>query len=84
MVVLEVFVHRSCLSEQPAIRLADEIQEEFPAWQVRVVDDVARAQSIGITTLPAFVLNGSLLAVGVPRREWLMRQLCERTQPEPG
>lgn len=83
MVRLEVFVHRGCLSEQPALKLANEIQEEFPAWQVQVIDSQDRAQALGVIALPAFVLDGNLLVVGVPRREWLMRLLRDRMQHEP-
>lgn len=80
MDVLDIFVHHGCLSEQPALRLAKEIENEFPAWKIQVVDNWEQAQSLGIITLPAFVLNGELLAVGVPRKEWLIRQLRARAQ----
>lgn len=78
MARLEVFVHRGCLSEQPALKLANEIQEEFPAWQVKVVDSQDRARTLGVIAFPAFVLNGNVLAVGIPRKEWLMRLLRQQ------
>lgn len=79
---LEVFVHRGCLSEQPALKLAHEIQKEFPAWRVWVVDNRDRARALGVVTFPAFVLNGKVLTVGVPQKEWLMRAILERTRHE--
>lgn len=78
MSVLEVFVHSGCVSEQPAVVLAEEVRKEFPGWLVQVVDNQARAESLGLVVLPAFVLNGKVLAVGVPRKDWLIRQLRER------
>ncbi len=76
MAVLEVFVHGGCLSEQLALTLAQEIQQEFSGLKVEV-HQVAeeRAQILGIIAAPAFVLDGQILAVGVPSREWLARRL---------
>ena len=79
MVVVEVFVHRGCLSEQPALVLANEIQKAFPAWQVQVVDSQDRARALGVIAFPAFVLNGEVLVVGVPKKEWLMGILRKRS-----
>jgi hypothetical protein len=45
------------------------------------VDNRDRAEHLGLVVLPAFVLNGKVLAVGVPRKEWLFRQLRERVRP---
>jgi predicted DsbA family dithiol-disulfide isomerase len=84
MAVLEIFVHRGCQSEQSAFGLGAQIQEAFPSLQVQVVDDWERARTLGIVALPAFVLDGNLLVIGVPRREWLMRLLRDRMQYEPG
>ncbi len=84
MAVLEIFVHRGCLSEQSALGLGNQIQEALPGLQVQVVDDRKRARKLGIVALPAFVLDGNLLVVGVPRREWLVRLLRDRMQHEPG
>ncbi|MEW6543118.1 MAG: hypothetical protein AB1411_05855 [Nitrospirota bacterium] len=77
MVVLEVFLHPGCPSEQPARRLAQEIQQEYSNWQVRVIGSKDRARKLGISVLPAFVLNGRAIAVGVPRKEWLIGLLRE-------
>ncbi len=81
MSLLEIFVHGGCLSEQPAVALAEELRKEFPTWMVQVVDNRDRAEHLGLLVLPAFVLNGKVLAVGVPRKEWLFRQLRECVRP---
>lgn len=81
MALLEVFVHPGCLSERPALALIDDIRKEFPAWQIRVWrSGQERARALGIIIVPAFVLNGTLVAVGIPRREWLVKKLREHSQ----
>lgn len=81
MPFLEIFVHDGCISEQPALALAQEIQREFPALHVQIwqeADGRDRAQALGILAVPAFVLDGQVLAVGVPGKEWLVRKLLDR------
>ncbi|MBI4400725.1 MAG: thioredoxin family protein [Nitrospirae bacterium] len=80
MAVLQVFVHHGCMSGQHARVLAEEIMKHCPGLQVEVVEDQHRAQALGVVVLPAFVLNGKVIAVGVPRKEWLVRKLRERNQ----
>ncbi len=43
MSLMEIFVHGGCLSEQPAVALAEELRKEFPTWMVQVVDNRDRA-----------------------------------------
>ncbi|WP_447974480.1 hypothetical protein [Nitrospira sp. Kam-Ns4a] len=85
MPLVEVFVHAGCKSERTALALADEIRREFPSWQVLIRDcEEDRARVLGILIAPSFVLNGELIAVGIPRKEWLIRALCEaRTAQNP-
>ena len=78
MSLLEIFVHPGCTSEDPALALVREIQAEFPALQVRVcqVSQCSdRMHDLGIFAVPAFVLDGTVLAVGVPRKETLATKL---------
>lgn len=37
-----------------------------------------RAEAVGIMVTPAFVLNGEIIAVGVPKKEWLVAKLNAR------
>jgi predicted DsbA family dithiol-disulfide isomerase len=79
MAVLEVFVHAGCLSERLALALVQEIQQEFSGLKAEVHQAAEeRAQILGIIVAPAFVLDGQILAVGVPSREWLARRLRAR------
>jgi len=76
MAVLEVFVHASCLSEQPALALVRELEKEFPKWRIRVCRiGHHQAHALALSVLPAFVVDGTVVAVGVPRKEWLVRRL---------
>lgn len=76
MVVVEIFVHAGCRSEHEALVLAGEIRQAFPAWQVLIRDcEEDRARTLGILVIPSFVFNGELVAVGLPRKEWLIRTL---------
>ncbi len=81
--LLEVFVHTGCLSEDPALVLAREIQAEFPAVQVLVCpvsENYDRMHDLGIFAVPAFVLDGTVMATGVPKKESLAAKLRELDQ----
>ncbi len=76
MATVEIFVHVGCKSEREALTLADAIRLEFPSWQVLIRHcEEDRARTLGILIAPSFVLNGELVAVGVPRKEWLLCSL---------
>ncbi|WP_447979971.1 hypothetical protein [Candidatus Nitrospira bockiana] len=80
MSMLEVFVHTGCLSHAAVEALTRQVQALHPDLTIRIrslVDSKDRADVLGILITPAFVLNGRIIAVGVPRGEWLMRKLCE-------
>ncbi len=81
MPLLEIFIHAGCFSERTARALAAEIQKECPAWRVEVVENRERASEQGIVAVPAFVADGKLVAVGVPKREWLVQKLRGRRGP---
>lgn len=78
MARLDILVHRGCLSEQSARTLAQEIQHELPDWRI----DVRPAEKqdsdlLGILAFPAFLLDGKILATGIPRKDWLLAKLRE-------
>jgi predicted DsbA family dithiol-disulfide isomerase len=78
MTQLEIFIHQGCTSEHSARRVADEIQREFPAWEISMRQlGETRAESLGIIAAPTFVLDGRIVAVGIPHTEWLLRTLRE-------
>ena len=80
MNLLEVFVHPGCISEESALALARELQAVWPALAVRIrsfPEASERARALGVIVAPAFVLNGTIIAVGVPRKGWLVAKLQE-------
>jgi len=78
MAHLEIVVHRGCLSEQSVRTLAREIQHELPNWNIDVrLAEQEDTDMIGIVVFPAILLDGQILATGVPRKEWLLAKLRE-------
>jgi len=78
MARLDILVHRGCLSEQSARTLAREIQHELPDWHIDVRPaEREDADSSGILVFPAFLLDGRILATGIPRKDWLLEKLRE-------
>ena len=76
MAHLEILVHRGCLSEQAARRLAQELQLVLPEWRINVRHAQQRdADVLEIVVFPAFVLEGRVLVTGIPEKEWLLSQL---------
>ncbi|MGH7207038.1 MAG: hypothetical protein ACREI2_12610 [Nitrospiraceae bacterium] len=78
MARLDILFHQGCLSEQTARGLAREVQDELPNWEIRV-SQLADEETVsfGIVVFPAFVLEGKLLAAGIPKKEWLVAKLKE-------
>ncbi len=80
---VDFYVHSGCLSEQSILSLAVEVLELFPAWTVTVHQlagpDIKRQ---GFSVLPATVINGKTVAIGVPNKEWLLRKVGESVQPD--
>lgn len=78
MAQLEILVHRGCLSQLTVSGLAREIKADLPVWNI-VVRQVAEeeSRSLGIIVLPAFMLEGKIIATGVPKKDWLVARLRE-------
>jgi len=73
-------VHPGCVSEKSALALARELQAVGPALEVRIrtfPEATQRAGELGVIVAPAFALNGTIIAVGVPRKGWLVAKLQE-------
>ena len=76
--LLEMFIHSGCLSEDAASLLLLEVTAMSPDLhvEVRLLPQAQdRAEAVGIVVTPAFVLNGEVIAVGVPKKEWLVAKL---------
>jgi hypothetical protein len=80
MELLEIFLHPGCLSENAALALARELQSVRPSLEVSIQslpEANERARARGVIVAPAFILNGTIIAVGVPRKDWLVAKLQE-------
>lgn len=81
MARLDILVHRGCLSEKSARTLAQEIQHELPHWCINVRPaEKQDSDLLGILAFPSFLLNGRILATGIPRKDWLLEKLREWEQ----
>lgn len=81
---LDILVHRGCLSEQSARALAQEIQQELPAWHIDVrAASKEDCDALGVLVFPAFLLDGRVLATGIPKKGWLLNKLAEWEKGEP-
>lgn len=83
MVCLDILIHGGCLSDVSVRALACDIQSEFPNCKInlRTISPSDKVPS-GIMVLPAFLLDGRLLATGIPRKDWLVAQLRERVEKD--
>ncbi len=73
-----MFLHPGCLSEDAALTLVQDLRAEFPDLKIQIralPDGAERAKKLGIVTMPAFVLDGRLISVGVPRKTWLEQKI---------
>jgi len=78
MARLDILVRRGCMSEQSARALAKEIQQELHAWHIDVrTADKHDSDSLGVRVFPTFLLDGRVLATGIPQKDWLLARLKE-------
>lgn len=76
MARLDIFVHGGCLSELSARILAQEIQRELPNWDINVRPAIPGDTDLsGVVVFPAFLLDGRILATGLPRKDWIVAKL---------
>lgn len=78
MAHLEILVHRGCLSERSARTLVKEIQHELPNWDIDVrLVEREDADRISHLVFPAVLVDGQILTIGIPRKDWLLMKLRE-------
>jgi hypothetical protein len=82
--LLEVFLHRDCLSTSAVLDLCMGLRRIFQHLRVRLLSGTGpQARERGISVSPAFLLDGRLLAVGVPRKEWLAEKVLRESRDQP-
>lgn len=72
---LTILVHYGCLSLRPVQRLAEEIRQQLPDWTIELLPAELNRESGGLLVFPAFLVEGTLVATGLPETEWLLNQL---------
>ena len=75
---MDFYFHNGCLSRQSVLLLAREIQQDCPTWHIGIHPlREYEATALGFHVLPAIVMNGSTVAAGIPRKDWLLKKMKE-------
>ncbi len=84
--ILEIYVAPDCFGCETARNLAGVVRAlDWPNLEVRLLD----LSSPGVTrpatvfAVPTYVLDGRVISLGNPEREWLLAQLAP-SPPSPG
>lgn len=74
---LEVVVAGDCPGCAEALRLASEMQEQFPGLEVHVIQvDGEQPIPRGVIATPTYLLDSKIISIGNPYRETLVRKLA--------
>jgi hypothetical protein len=83
--VLEIFVGPCCTPSVEARAVAGDIQAQFPWLQVELVEvDGRRELPERVVATPTYLLDGKVIALGNPRRDWLARVISDNHSSEGG
>ncbi len=77
MARLTILIHRGCLSDHSVRLLAEEVQAHFPDWSIEITPAELSTESRGLVAFPAFLVDGTLVATGIPEKTWLLKRLRE-------
>lgn len=75
MARLTIVVHQGCLSIHSVQKLVEEIRQQLPDWTIELIPAERSTESSGLIVFPAFLVDGTLVATGLPEREWLLQRL---------
>ena len=76
VVELEVFVEAGCEPCERAVRLAQEVDNDYPQLAVRLVDlSESATRPEEVFAVPTFMLNGRVLSLGNPQRSRLRGEI---------
>ncbi len=75
-VELQIFIEAGCQMCERALRLAGEVDSDYPRLTVQVIDiREAPAQRDDVFAVPTFVLDGRVLSLGTPNRGQLYQEI---------
>jgi hypothetical protein len=85
-VTLQVFVAAHCWQCPEARALAREMQNEFAALDVRVIDldEPGAAKPAKVFAVPTFLLDDRIVSLGTPSRDALHRQIIRTMERRDG
>ena len=75
------YFHDGCLSRQPVLLLVKEIQQDCPSWHITIHPLLEHeAKTLGFHLLPTIMMNDTILATGIPQKDWLLEKMkeCEK------
>lgn len=76
--LLQIVVSRDCPTCAESRTIALEMRERFPLLQVDLIDlDAGHPVPDGVVATPTYLLDGTVISLGNPRREDLVRKLTE-------
>jgi hypothetical protein len=84
---MDFYFHDDCLSQQSVLLLARELRENCPTWHIAIHPLLEHeANDLGFQVLQTIVINGSAVAAGIPKKDWLLERMkeCERAGEDGG
>lgn len=76
--LLQIVVSNDCPTCEESRIVALEMRERFPLLQVDLVDlDAGHAVPDGVVATPTYLLDGTVVSLGNPRPEDLIRTIAE-------
>jgi hypothetical protein len=77
---MEFFTHSGCFSREGGLKLIEIVLKDFPSISFKEVDMVReeeKALSLGVRISPTLMLDGKIIAVGIPAEKKLRILLKE-------
>ena len=75
---LQVVVSRDCLTCEESCSIALQMRERFPFLEVELIDlDAGHPVPDGVVATPTYLLDGTVVSLGNPRPEDLIRKIKE-------
>ncbi len=84
---MDFYFHAGCLSQQSVLLLAKELQQDYSDWHITIHSVSSHeAKELGFHLLPVIVMNGSTVAAGIPKKDWLLKKMkeCEIAEEDQG
>jgi hypothetical protein len=78
---MDFYFHEGCVSCQSILLLSKELQQECPTWRIAIHSlSEEQVKATGFHILPAIVISGATIAIGLPKKDWLLEKMkeCER------